>query len=505
LSSRAHEKSRRSQRVATSAALPPPVGDGHPVVDAVVVGAGPNGLAAAVMLAREGCRVVVLEAAETIGGGARTVELTLPGFRHDVCSAVHPLGVGSPFFRSLPLGEHGLEWVHPDAPVAHALEADAPVLERSLDATAAGLGADGDAWRRTFGPLADSWEALAEEALAPLHWPRRPGPLLGLAVKAARSAEGLARARFRTPPARALFAGIAAHGMLPLSERPPTAVGLLLGAAGHAVGWPFPRGGAGRIPGALASLLEAAGGEIRAGQEVTGLEQLPPARVVLLDLTPWQFLRIAGRHLSSRYRRKLAAFRYGPGVFKLDWALDSAIPWSAKSCRRAGTVHVGGDLEAVVAAEAAVHGGRAADRPFVLVAQPTRFDPSRAPAGKHVAWAYSHVPNGWRGDETARIEAQIERYAPGFRERILARSARGPRQIEADDPNCVGGSIDGGAMDLRQALARPVSPLRPYATPLRGVFLCSASTPPGPGVHGMCGYHAARAALRVIDNRGTVQ
>lgn len=476
-------------------ALPPPVGRGHPVVDAVVVGAGPNGLAAAVALAREGCSVVVLEAAATIGGGARTEEITLPGFRHDVCSAVHPLGAGSPFFRSLPLADHGLEWVHPDAPLAHALEAGSPALERSIEATGAGLGADGDAWRDLFGPLADDWEALADEALAPLHWPRRPRPLIRLAARAARGGVSLARARFGTPPARALFAGIAAHGMVPLGEPPAAAVGLLLGAAGHAVGWPFPRGGADRIPAALASLLESLGGEIRTGREVTGLEQLPAARVVLLDLTPLQFLRIAGRQLSPRYRRKLAAFRYGPGVFKLDWALDGPIPWSAETCRRAGTVHVGGDLEEIGEAEAAVHRGEVARTPFVLVAQPTRFDPGRAPAGKHVAWAYCHVPNGWRRDATRAIEDQIERFAPGFRERILARSARGPREIEAENPNCVGGSIGGGAMDLRQALARPVSPFGPYSTPLRGVFLCSSSTPPGPGVHGMCGFHAAQAAL----------
>lgn len=482
----------------TATRLPPPVGDGHPVVDAVVVGAGPNGLAAAVALARAGCSVVVLEAGQTIGGGARTEELTLPGFRHDVCSAVHPLGAGSPFFDALPLAEHGLEWVHPEAPLAHAMESGSPALERSLEETAAGLGADGPAWRDLFGPLSDGWTALAEEALAPVHWPRRPGPLLKMAVRASRGAEGLARARFREPAARALFAGIAAHGMLPLGHRPAAAVGLLLGAAGHAVGWPFPRGGADRIPAALASLLSAAGGEIRTGREVTSLDQLPPARLVLLDLTPLQFLRIAGRQLSPRYRRRLAGFRYGPAVFKLDWALDEAIPWTDEACRRAGTVHVGGDLDEISASEAEVHRGKAARRPFVLVAQPTLFDASRAPAGKHVAWAYCHVPSGWRKPATRAIEDQIERFAPGFRERILGTSARGPREIEADDPNCVGGSIGGGAMDVRQAFARPVSALAPYATPLRGVFLCSASTPPGPGVHGMSGFHAAQAALRAL-------
>ncbi|HET6616821.1 MAG TPA: NAD(P)/FAD-dependent oxidoreductase [Gemmatimonadota bacterium] len=479
-----------------SASLPPPVGSGHAVVDAVVVGAGPNGLAAAVALAREGCRVVVLEGAGTIGGGARTEELTLPGFRHDVCSAVLPLGIGSPFLRTLPLGAHGLEWMHPETPLAHPLDAEAAVLERSIEATATGLGIDADAWRSLFGPLVDAWDALAEDVLAPLHWPRRPGPLLRMSAGAARPAEALARSRFAAEPARALFAGIAAHGLLPLSRRPTSAVALLLGTAAHAVGWPSPRGGSDRIPAALGSLLTSLDGEILTGREVSALEQLPPARAVLLDVTPWQFLRIAGPHLSPRYRKRLASFRYGPGVFKLDLALAEPIPWRSEACRRAGTVHVGGTLVEVAAAESSVNRGRAAERPFVLVAQPTIFDPSRAPADRHVAWAYCHVPNGWRGDETGKIEEQIERYAPGFRERILGRSARGPREIEAHDPNCVGGDIAGGLMDLRQSLARPVSPIEPYATPLRGVYLCSASTPPGPGVHGMCGHHAARAALR---------
>ncbi len=483
----------------STASLPPPVGRGHAVVDAVVVGAGPNGLAAAVALAREGLRVVVLEAAPTIGGGARTEELTLPGFQHDVCSAVHPLGIGSPFLRRLPLADHGLEWIHPEIPLAHPLEnGSAAALERSIDATAAGLEEDGAAWGALFRPLADHWDALAEDALAPLHWPRRPGPLLRLAAGAARSSESLAHARFAEEPARALFAGIAAHGLLPLSRRPTAAVALLLGAAAHAVGWPAARGGAGRLSAALATLLTSLGGEILTGREVTSLAELPPARAVLLDVTPWQLLRMAGPHLSPRYRRKLAAFRYGPGVYKLDLALDGPIPWRAEACRRAGTVHVGGTLQEISAAERDVREGRAAERPFVLVAQPTLFDPARAPAGKHVAWAYCHVPNGWAGDESGAIEARIEVFAPGFRERILARSARGPRELEAHNANCVGGDIAGGLMDLRQSFARPLSPVEPYATELEGVYLCSASTPPGPGVHGMCGYHAARAALRTL-------
>ncbi|HET6637625.1 MAG TPA: NAD(P)/FAD-dependent oxidoreductase [Gemmatimonadota bacterium] len=478
--------------------LPPPAGNGHAVVDAVVVGAGPNGLAAAVALAREGCRVVVLEADASIGGGARTEELTLPGFQHDVCSAVLPFGIGSPFLRTLPLADHGLEWVHPQTPLVHPLEGDAYALERSIEATAAGLAEDGPAWRSLFGPLADRWDALADDALAPLHWPRRPGPLLRLAAGAARTAEGLAHARFSTEPARALFAGIAAHGIQPLSRRPTAAVALLLGAAAHAVGWPFARGGAGGVPAALASLLTSLGGEILTGREVTSLAELPPARAVLLDVTPWQLLRIAGPWLTPRYRRRLAAFRYGPGVFKVDWALDEPIPWRGEACRRAGTIHVGGSLPEIEASERSVVEGRASERPFVLVAQPSLFDPSRAPAGKHVAWAYCHVPNGWRGDETAAIEARIEEFAPGFRERILARSAKGPREIEARNANCVGGDIAGGLMDLRQSFARPLSPVAPYATELGGVYLCSASTPPGPGIHGMCGYHAARAALRAM-------
>ena len=487
----------------TTAALPPPVGNGHPVVDAVVVGAGPNGLSAAVALALEGCRVVVLEAKPSIGGGARTEELTLPGFRHDVCSAVHPLGIGSPFLRRLPLESHGLEWVHPEIPLAHPLDGgEAAALERSLARTAAGLGADGTAWREMFEPLAGSWGALADEALAPLHRPRRVGPLLRLAAGAWRPASSVAEARFSGERARALFAGIAAHGMVPLSRRPSSAVALILGAAGHAVGWPFARGGSARIVEALASILAEKGGEILTGREVSALEELPPARAVLLDVTPWQLLRIAGAHLPPRYRRRLAAFRYGPGVFKVDWALDGPIPWMAETCRRAGTVHVGGYAGEVVAAKSAVHHGRAAERPFVLVAQPSLFDPSRAPEGRHVAWGYCHVPNGWTGDETERIEAQIERFAPGFGELVAARSTRGPREIESHNANCVGGDIWGGLMDVRQSVARPVSAIGPYATPLRGVFLCSASTPPGPGVHGMCGVHAARAALRMALSGG---
>jgi phytoene dehydrogenase-like protein len=478
--------------------LPPPAGNGHAVVDAVVVGAGPNGLSAAVALAREGLRVVVLEAAPTIGGGARTEELTLPGFQHDVCSAVFPLGVGSPFLRSLPLADHGLDWVQPEIPLAHPLEEGAGILERSLFATAEGLAEDGSAWRSLFGPLAENWEALAHEVLAPLHWPRRPGPLLRMAAGAARTAEGLAHARFTTERARALFAGIAAHGIQPLSRRPTAAVALLLGAAAHAVGWPLARGGAGRVPAALASLLTSLGGEILTGRQVSSLSELPPARAVLLDVTPWQLLRIAGPWLTPRYRRRLAAFRYGPGAFKVDWALDAPIPWRAEACRRAGTIHVGGSLPEIEAAERAVMEGRAGERPFVLVSQPTLFDPARAPDGKHVAWAYCHVPNGWPGDETSAIEGQIEAFAPGFRERILARSVKTPREIEARNANCVGGDIAAGIMDLRQSFARPMSPVAPYATELRGVYLCSASTPPGPGVHGMCGYHAARAALRTL-------
>jgi phytoene dehydrogenase-like protein len=464
---------------------------------ALVVGSGPNGLAGALVLAKAGYAVRVVERNTTVGGGARTLPLTLPGFLHDPCSAIHPLAAGSPYLRTEPLEAHGLSWVQPPAPLAHPLDdGSAVLLERSVDATAAGLGADGPAWRRHVGAVARDWPLLEDALLGPpLRPPRSPLALAAFGARAVVPARRLAADLFRGERARALFAGMAAHSMLPL-ERPLTsATGLVLGALGHVVGWPLPRGGAQRISDAMAALLRERGGAVEVGREVQSLDDEGTHDVTLLDLSPRGAMRVAGARFPVAYRRRLRAFRHGAGAFKLDYALDGPIPWRAAECARAGTVHLGGTLAEMAAAEAAPWRGRVARRPFVLLAQPTLFDPSRAPPGRHVAWAYAHVPAGWTGDATAAIEAQIERFAPGFRDRVLARHAMGPAALERYDPNYVGGDINGGVLDVRQAVARPVFSSRPYATPARGVYLCSASTPPGGGVHGMCGWHAARAAL----------
>lgn len=470
--------------------------------DAVVVGSGPNGLAAAIELARAGLSVTVIEGAAETGGGLRSAALTLPGFTHDVCSAIHPLGLGSPFFATLPLAEHGLEWIHPPAPLAHPFDdGTAIVLERSLDATAAALGRDGEAYRRLLAPLVDHWQQLAAEILGPLRLPRHPLLLARFARHALQSAAGLAQKHFRDRRAPALLAGLSAHSFLPLEQPTSAAVGLVLGLFGHAVGWPLPRGGSGRIANALASHLIALGGKIETGTPIRSLDQFPPAQLVLLDVTPRQFLALIDAHHPSLYRRQLQRYRYGPGVFKLDWALAGPIPWRAAECARAGTVHLGGTLEEIATNEAAVWRGEHPEKPFVLLTQPSLFDSSRAPAGRHTGWAYCHVPNGSSADLTATIEAQVERFAPGFRELILARHARTAAGYALYNPNCIGGDINGGVQDLRQIIARPTLKADPYATDIAGVYLCSASTPPGGGVHGMCGYHAARAALRHLPSR----
>jgi phytoene dehydrogenase-like protein len=436
--------------------------------------------------------VRVLEAADTVGGGTRSAELTLPGFVHDVCSAVHPLAVGSPFLRGLPLAELGVELVHPPAPLAHPLDdGTAVLLERSVEATATGLDGDGEAWLRLMEPLVHRADALLEDTLGPLRLPRHPLLLARFGLSALQSAEGLAGRAFRGERARALFAGLSAHSMLPLSAPATASFGLVLGFLGHAYGWPVLRGGSQRIADGLAEHLRALGGEIETGRRVATLADLPPARAVLLDVTPRQLLAIAGDRLPSRYARRLAGYRYGPGAFKLDYALDGPIPWRASECARAATVHLGGTLEEIAASESTP----GHEPPFVLLAQQSLFDDSRAPEGKHTVWAYCHVPNGWDGDATDAIEAQIERFAPGFRDRVLARATLGPADLERYDENYVGGDINGGLQDLRQLFGRPVPRLVPYSTPVPGLYLCSSSTPPGGGVHGMCGFHAARAAL----------
>ena len=461
---------------------------------ATVVGSGPNGLAAAIALARAGLEVTVLEGEETPGGGCRSAELTLPGFVHDPCSTVHSLALASPFLSTLPLGRHGFEPVHPEAPLAHPLDdGTAVMLERSLELTARGLGRDESAWRRLFGPLVREAEPLFRELLGPLRVPRRPLLLARFGLSGLRSATGLARARFEGERARALLAGSFAHSMLSLTTPASAAPGLVLTASAHAVGWPVARGGSQRLADALVAELETLGGTLETGRRVESLDELEPG-LALLDVAPRQLLRLAGERLPGRYRRGLERYRPGPGIFKLDWALDGPIPWTASESARAGTVHLGGTLEEIAVSEHDVSRGLHPARPFVLLVQPTIFDPGRAPAGKHIAWAYCHVPNGSRVDMTAAIEAQVERFAPGFRDLIAARSAMDTAEVERRNPNYVGGDINGGLQDLRQLFARPVARPVPYSTPLPGVFLCSASTPPGGGVHGMCGYWAARAA-----------
>jgi phytoene dehydrogenase-like protein len=467
--------------------------------DAIVVGAGPNGLAAAIALAQKDRSVVVFEAGATVGGGARSAELTLPGFVHDICSAVHPLGLGSPFFRTLPLDRYGLEWVHPPAPLAHPLDdGSAVILERSVALTASMLGCDAGAYWQLMAPLASDWRRLEDAILGPLRLPRHPFALARFGLDALRSARGLAERLFAGERARALFAGMSSHSLLPLEQPPSAAFGLVLGVLGHAVGWPVPRGGSQRIADALASYLRALGGEIVTGAPIRSLADLPPARAILCDVAPRQLLRIAGDRLPPGYQRQLARYRYGPGACKVDFALDGPIPWRATACARAGTVHLGGMLPEIAAAERAVWNGEHPERPYVLVAQQSLFDPTRAPAGKHTAWAYCHVPNGSTFDMTERITAQIERFAPGFRDRVLAHHTFTAAALAAYNANYVGGDINGGVMDFRQLFTRPAIRLVPYATPVKGLYLCSAATPPGGGVHGMCGYFAAQVALRAI-------
>jgi len=468
--------------------------------DAVVVGAGPNGLSAAVTLARAGASVVVLEAAESIGGGTRTTELTLPGFLHDVCSGAHPMGILSPFFRALPLAEHGLEWIRPGASVAHPLDgAPAVVLWRSLDRTCDELGRDGPAYRRLLAPLLEDPHGLLADLLAPLHVPARPAPVLRFGMRAVWPATWLARAAFRAEPARALWAGCAAHSILPLSHPMTSALGLVFSLTAHVEEWPVARGGSHAITHALAGYLTALGGTIRTGHRVRSTADLPPARVFLFDTDPLQLARIATPVLPAGYARRLQRFRFGPGVFKLDLALDGPIPWSDPRCLEASTVHVGGSLAEIAASERAMWRGEHTERPFLIVVQQSQFDASRAPAGTHTGYAYCHVPHGSTVDMAARIEAQIERFAPGFRDRILARHRLAPADFARENPNYVGGAITGGAADWTQLFTRPVARRDPYSTPNPRVWICSASTPPGGGVHGMCGHHAAASALRRLD------
>jgi phytoene dehydrogenase-like protein len=471
--------------------------------DAVIVGAGPNGLSAAISLAQAGCSVIVLEAMETIGGGCRSEELTLPGFIHDPCATIHSLGSTSPFFRSLPLEEHGVEWVYPEAPLAHPLDdGTAVMLERSVEETGRSLGEDGKAYRQLFKPLVDNWDKLSEELLGPAPLPpRHPLLLARFGLTALQPAAAVASGRFKGERARALFAGLGAHSIQPLEKVMTSAFALMMGSSAHAVGWPVAQGGSQKFADALAEILVSLGGEVVTNYPVRGAADLPDTTVALFDVTPKQLLQILGDSLPVGYRRKLTGYRYGPGVFKIDYALDGPIPWKAEECRRAGTVHLGGTLKEIAQGEREVWRGEHPQRPLVLLAQQTMFDKSRAPQGKHTVWVYCHVPNGSIVDMSERIEAQIERFAPGFRERILAKSRRNTAEIEAHNPNYIGGDINGGVQDLTQHFTRPAARIVPYSTPLEGVYLCSSSTPPGGGVHGMCGYYAAKAALEAIKKR----
>jgi len=484
------------------AEAPPARTDGGEPVDAVVVGGGPNGLAAAITLARAGQTVALLEGSESVGGGTRSAELTLPGFIHDVCSTTYPFGRTSPFLREIEARETGLglRWIDPPFSIGHPLDdGSAVVVERDVDATARQLGPDADAYRRLMTPIVDHWDVLGPEILGPFHVPRSPRRALllaGFGLLALQSATSLGR-RFRTERARALLAGNAAHSLIGLTEPASGAGALVMLASAHDDGWPLVEGGARRIPEALAAELERLGGRIETRRPVTGLADLPAHRVALFDTSPRQLLAIAGDRLPARYRRALERFRYGPGVFKIDMALDGPIPWRAPELALAGTIHVGGTLEEIARSEFAVARGRVPAAPFVLVAQQTLFDPSRAPAGGHTGWAYCHVPNGSTADMTEPILRQIERFAPGFRDRILSMSATSPRELETYNPNNVGGDIGAGRMDLAQLFTRPSYRLfDPYRTANPDLFLCSASTPPGAGVHGMSGFHAARSALR---------
>jgi phytoene dehydrogenase-like protein len=465
--------------------------------DAVVVGSGPNGLAAAIVLARAGLSVVVLEAHETIGGGTRTEELTLPGFRHDVCSAIHPMALVSPFFKTLPLQEHGLEWRESPYAIAHPLDdGSAAVLELSLEKTAAGLGGDGDAYRRLMKPLADHADALFDEILRPISLvPRHPLLMARFGMAGVRSAMSIAK-RFRGDHARALFGGCAAHSFLPLDAAGSASFGFALVLAGHDVGWPCAKGGSIAITNALASYLRSLGGTIRTSTPVRSMNDVPSSRAVVFDVTPRQLANIADDQLPASYEKRLRRYRYGPGVFKVDFALDGPIPWRAEACTRAATVHVGGTIEEIAVHERAIWHGRNDGKPFVLVAQQSLFDDTRAPAGKHTGWAYCHVPHGSTDDMTEVIEQQIERFAPGFRDLILARHTINTAAYETYNNNFVGGDIAGGANNLAQVLARPMLRRDPYATPNKRIYIASSSTPPGGGVHGMCGYGAARSALK---------
>ena len=466
--------------------------------DAVIVGSGPNGLAAAIYLQQNGLSVLILEAKSEIGGGLRSAELTLPGFTHDICSAIHPLAVGSPFFQQLPLADHGLEYIYPEIAAAHPFDNGAvAILKQSVTETAKLLGSDEHAYLKLIQPIVDDWPSIAADVLGPLHYPKHPLAMAKFGFSALTSATHLSK-RFKTEEAKGLLAGMAAHSMQPLSKITTSAAALVLMTNGHLKGWPIPKGGSNRIANALASYFISIGGKIETNTYVKSLEQLPSAYAVLFDISPKQLLQIAGHQLSSLYKWQLERYHYGMGVFKVDWALDGPIPFIAEECRKAGTIHIGNTIQEIANSEQQTWDGKHPEKPFVLLAQQSIFDASRAPEGKHTAWAYCHVPNGSKVDMTNAIENQIERFAPGFKDLILAKHTMSPAQIEEYNPNYIGGDINGGVIDIGQLFTRPALRWSPYKTSAKGIYICSASTPPGGGVHGMCGYNAAKRVLKDI-------
>lgn len=469
--------------------------------DAIVVGSGPNGLAAAITMQQAELSVLLVEGKDTIGGGLRTAELTLPGFKHDICSAIHPLAVNSPFFSKLPLHQYGLEFIYPEYAAAHPLDdGTSAVLRQSLELTAKDLGKDELAYKKLIKPLIDDWQKILPDALAPLQWPQHPLALAKFGLKALPSAEWIAKRYFTSEKAKALWAGMAAHSMQPLDKPVTSAVALMLLLAAHDKGWPIPKGGSQTIADALAAHFINLGGKIETSLMVNSLKQLPSSHAVLFDVGPQQLLQIAGHKLSSLYSWQLERYRYGMGVYKIDWALDGAVPFTAEACHKAGTVHLGGTLNDIAASEKAAWKGHVAAKPFVLLAQQSLFDDTRAPQGKHTLWGYCHMPKGNTQNMVQQIESQVERFAPGFRERILAKHIMNAKQMQDYNPNYIGGDINGGVQDIAQLFTRPVLRASPYRTSAKGLYICSASTPPGGGVHGMCGYHAAKRALKDVFN-----
>lgn len=469
--------------------------------DAIVVGSGPNGLSAAITMQQQGLSVLIVEAKDTIGGGLRTSQLTLPGFKHDVCSAVHPMALSSPFLKSLPLKEHGLEYIHPAIAAGHPMDdGTAALLHKSIFDTAQTLGNDATTYTKLLEPLVKYWPKISGDVLGPLSLtPKSPIDMARFGLMAMSSAQTFSK-RFTAPEAKGFWAGMAAHSIQPLSNLTTSAIGLVLMSAGHLGGWPIPKGGSQQIANAMVSYFTSIGGKIETNFYVHSLDQLPSSKTVLFDITPKQLLTIAGHKFSAIYKWQLERYRYGMGVFKVDWALDGPIPFTATECQKAGTIHLGSTFEEIATAEDFTSKGGNPDKPFVLLAQPSQFDPGRAPAGKHTAWAYCHVPNGSTANRTDAIENQVERYAPGFKDLILARSTMNTSQIESYNPNYIGGDINGGILDISQLFTRPALRLSPYKTSAKGLYICSSSTPPGGGVHGMCGYYAARKALKDVFN-----